>query len=217
MKGLNRIELLPAREQVASALRKAILTRELNEGDAITLEGIASQLGLSSTPVREAFQILSHDGLIKLRPNKGAIILGVNKKTIHDHYETRAILESEAAAMACRSGKDLSHIIDSFQEAEEALTKNNFNDYSDYNQAFHMAIWTASGNEKIKSLLSSLWNGLSIGHNVSKETYAHVSINEHREILKALTSHDEEQAKKLMQAHIIRSMKNVLTHFEIDT
>lgn len=69
MKSLHRILLLPAREQVASALRNAILTRELNEGDSITLEGIASQLGVSSTPVQEAFQILSHDGLIQLRPS----------------------------------------------------------------------------------------------------------------------------------------------------
>ena len=100
MNNLGRIKLLPAREQVASVLRKAILSRELEEGQEITLEGIASQVGVSSMPVREAFQILAADGLIKLRPNKGAVVLGINEKTIRDHYETRAILESEAAARA---------------------------------------------------------------------------------------------------------------------
>ena len=89
MIAMKKIQLLPAREQVASVLREAILKRELKEGEELTLEGTAEQLGVSSMPVREAFQILATDGLIKLRPNKGAIVLGVNEKTIRDHYETR--------------------------------------------------------------------------------------------------------------------------------
>ena len=108
MIAMKKIQLLPAREQVASVLREAILKRELKEGEELTLEGMAEQLGVSSMPVREAFQILATDGLIKLRPNKGAIVLGVNEKTIRDHYETRALLESEAAARASQKGKDIS-------------------------------------------------------------------------------------------------------------
>ncbi len=103
MTNLKPIKLLPAREQVASALRKAILSRELQEGAELTLESVAAQLQVSSTPVREALQILSRDGLIRLRPNKGAIVLGINEKTIRNHYETRAILEREAAALVCRT------------------------------------------------------------------------------------------------------------------
>ena len=79
MIAMKKIQLLPAREQVASVLREAILKRELKEGEELTLEGMAEQLGVSSMPVREAFQILATDGLIKLRPNKGAIVLGVNE------------------------------------------------------------------------------------------------------------------------------------------
>lgn len=71
MRNMKKIQLLPAREQVASALREAILKREMKEGEELTLEGTAQALGVSSTPVREAFQILASDGLIRLRPNKG--------------------------------------------------------------------------------------------------------------------------------------------------
>ena len=46
------------------------------------------------TPVREAFQILSRDGLIDLKQNKGAVVLGVNETTIREHYQVRAALES---------------------------------------------------------------------------------------------------------------------------
>uniref|UniRef100_UPI002A7EB255 GntR family transcriptional regulator n=2 Tax=Lachnospiraceae TaxID=186803 RepID=UPI002A7EB255 len=171
MNNLGKVKLLPAREQVASILRKAILSRELQEGQEITLEGIAELVGVSTTPVREAFQILARDGLIKLRPNKGAVVQGINEKTIRDHYETRAVLEGEAAARASAEGVDLSAVEQAYQIAEKALEDNDSAEYSRYNQAFHMGIWEAADNEKMKSLLSSMWNGLSMGHKVTEEDY----------------------------------------------
>ncbi len=214
MTNLKPIKLLPAREQVASALRKAILSRELQEGAELTLESVAAQLQVSSTPVREALQILSRDGLIRLRPNKGAIVLGINEKTIRNHYETRAVLEREAAALVCRNNADISGIINAYEQAAEALNQNNAKDYSNYNQSFHVEIWSASGNDTMKTLLSSLWNGLSMGHKVTEEDYAHLSIQEHKQILDALIDRDEMRAKELMNAHIIRSMENILTNLQ---
>lgn len=190
------------------------MSRELEEGQEITLEGIASQVGVSSMPVREAFQIMASDGLIKLRPNKGAVVLGINQKTIRDHYETRAILESEAAAKASQEGADISDIQNAYVLAEQALRENNHADYSRQNQGFHMAIWEAADNKKIKSILSSLWNGLSMGHKVTEEDYAKVSIEEHRKILDAIEEHDAETAKWRMYRHIMRSMEDILTRFE---
>lgn len=67
MLGLKPIKLLPARERVASALRKAIIAQQIKEGETLTLETTAQQLGVSITPVREAFQILERDGLISLQ------------------------------------------------------------------------------------------------------------------------------------------------------
>ena len=61
MLGLKPIKLLPARERVASALRKAIIAQQIKEGETLTLETTAQQLGVSITPVREAFQILERN------------------------------------------------------------------------------------------------------------------------------------------------------------
>lgn len=213
MISMRKIQLLPAREQVASALREAILKRELKEGEELTLEGTAAALGVSSMPVREAFQILASDGLIRLRPNKGAIVLGVNEKTIRDHYETRALLESEMAARAAREGTDLTEIEYAYQMSVEAIGEHDYVKYSSGNQAFHMSIWIAGDNEKMKTLLSSLWNGLSMGHKVTEEDYAKISTAEHEQILEALRRHDIQESRKRMYDHIIRSMENILTRF----
>lgn len=212
MINLGRVKLLPAREQVASVLRKAILSRELEEGQEITLEEIATQVGVSSMPVREAFQILANDGLIKLRPNKGAVVLGVNEKTIRDHYETRAVLEGATAALASKA-TDISAIEHAYDVARQALDDGDSKLYSEYNQSFHMEIWTAAGNVKMHTLLSTMWNGLSMGHKDTEESYAQVSIAEHEKILAAIKAGDEKLARKRMEDHIIRSMNNILTRF----
>lgn len=109
MNTLTPIKLLPARDRVAAGLREAILTRTIQPGEEMTLKDTAAKLGVSITPVREAFQILARDGLIELHPNRGAVVLGITEKRIRDHYETRAVLEREAAMAVCRRQADISH------------------------------------------------------------------------------------------------------------
>lgn len=214
MKNIEKIKVLPVREQVASILRKAILTGDLEEGRELTLDEIATQVGVSSMPVREAFQILANDGLIKLRHNKAAIVLGVNEKNIKDHYYTRALLESECCALAATKGKDISPIEEAYELAKEAIDNGEFSKYSELNQGFHMAIWEVADNSKMAAILSTLWNGLSTGFSVSVEEYAKISIKEHEVILKTIKSGKSEEARKIMNKHIMRSMRDILTNLD---
>ncbi len=213
MKNLKPIKLIPAREMVAIRLREAIMLRELKEGDLITLEDIANQLDVSITPVREAFQILESEFLIKRRPNKSAIVLGISHKSLKDHYETRMILESEAAAMAAREGSDISELLEIHNETGRMLNEGNVDEYSNSNYSFHLAIWNASGNDKIKALLTSIWNGLSMDAAITEMEYAKLSYKEHSSLVKAISAHDIELSRKLMKDHIKRSYSNILTRF----
>ena len=77
MNGLKPIKMPSAKEKVAAELRKAILSRQMQEGEVLSLDSVATQLNVSAMPVREAFQILARDGLIQLRKNKGAVVLGI--------------------------------------------------------------------------------------------------------------------------------------------
>ena len=99
MNGLKPIKMPSAKEKVAAELRKAILSRQMQEGEVLSLDSVATQLNVSAMPVREAFQILARDGLIQLRKNKGAVVLGITETYIKEHYQLRAILESSAAAL----------------------------------------------------------------------------------------------------------------------
>ena len=211
MNGLKPIKMPSAKEKVAAELRKAILSRQMKEGEVLSL---ATQLNVSAMPVREAFQILARDGLIQLRKNKGAVVLGITETYIKEHYQLRAILESAAALLAAEPETDISEIESVYEEAEEALKEGNLKQYTDLNRAFHHEIWSAAGNQKMKNMISELWNGLSMGSMVSEEDYAKVSIKEHERIWRAIKAHDQKEAQKAMYDHIMRSRDDMLTYYK---
>ena len=213
MLGLKPVRLLPARERVASALREAILSRQVSEGDVLALEATAQELGVSITPVREAFQILERDGLIELKQNKGAIVLGLTEKTIREHYQVRAFLEGGACALCCENNADISAVGNCIDSAQKALERNDPDSYADYNQSFHYEIWSAAGIEKLKKMLAELWNGLSMGLKATEEEYAKISQKEHKRIYDALQKKNPDAARKEMERHIYRSMEDVLTKY----
>ena len=86
MLNLKPVKLMPIREQAASSIREAIISRSLKQGEILPLEATARALGISATPVREAFQILARDGLIELSQNRGAVVVGFSEKNIREHY-----------------------------------------------------------------------------------------------------------------------------------
>ncbi len=210
---LKPVRLPSAREQAISELRKAVLSRQLQEGEIITLEEVAKELGISTTPVREAFQVLERDGLIELRQNRGARVLGIGQDSIREHYELREILEEQAVRLAVSKGSDLSGIVTPFRQPETTLRGKDPTGYSQFNFAFHQEIWLAAQNRKLCRLLTELWNGLSMGVTVSEGEYAKVSMREHEEILSAMCSGDAEEAASLMRSHIRRSMEDMLTYY----
>jgi len=215
MINLKKVQMMPAREQVASVLRSSILLGEIPIGTSITLDSISEQVGMSRTPVREAFQILASEGLLELRQNRCAIVKGICVDAIRDHYEVRMLLETEALRKACERMDDA--MLRTIQKANEACKHakeaNDTEAYNLANQAFHMAIWEASGSEKLKSFLSSLWNGLSMNKLVTAQEYATISHDEHNVIVQKLVKKEYEGACQTMREHIVRSMNSMLKNF----
>ena len=195
MLGLKPIKMLPARERVAAALRKAIISRQITEGEVLTLENTAQELGVSITPVREAFQILERDGLIDLKQNKGATVLGINETTLREHFQIRAALESEACALCCRNHIDMSRIEQVLTVSKEMIKKEDYENYSKLNQSLHMEIWTAAG---VK---------------MTEAEYAKKSIKEHEDIIESMKKYDTMEAWRRMHQHIERSLEDVLSEF----
>ena len=213
MLNLRPVKLLPVREQAAASLREAIITQNIKQGETLALEATAKALGISVTPVREAFQILARDGLIELAQNRGAVVLGMSAKNIREHYRIRAALEAEACMLVCENNADLSAIERCLTHSGNALDNDNSEQYSDYNQSFHYQIWLASGNSRLVNMLSELWNGLSMGLRTTRSQYAKKSQSEHENIFSWLKTRDAKASAFAMRNHILRSMNDMLTRY----
>src|SRR5215831_13894434 len=90
----------PAAERVYAHVKKAILSRRYAGGSLLTEGGLADEVGVSRTPVREALLRLEMEGLLKLYPKKGALVLPVSAQEIADVVETRLLVEGHAARKA---------------------------------------------------------------------------------------------------------------------
>mgnify|MGYP006304055527 CR=1 FL=1 len=207
---LKQIEALPIRERVASELRNAIFSGKFGPGYELRQDFLAKEFGVSRMPVREALYILSGEGLVEIRANKGAIVKDISKEYIREHFELRLILESEAVARACEYVEDVSDLEYIHAQQKEAIDALDMKRTGICNQAFHMFIWKNANNAKMESMLVNLWNGLSIGTVVLPVVHAKQSFEEHTLMIKAIKEKQPELARKVMKKHIMRSMENML-------
>lgn len=211
---MESLKMMPARTRIVSILKKALLSGEYKGGEELSLTGISEKLGVSRTPVREAFQTLAAEGLIELRMNRGAIVKSIDEKFIKDHYEMRALLEGEAAAKATVNKMDTSTLLTKLYHLSDNLLAVEPSAYADLNQELHLSIWKAADNQKLFSILSSLWNGPSTGYANSQLEHFDLSTQEHIKVLQAIRAGDSESARSFMNQHIMRSMDNMLQSFQ---
>lgn len=210
---METIEVLPIRMRVTAILRKALLAGEFRPGEELRLTDTAAKLGVSRTPVREAFQALAAEGLLELRMNRGAIVVGIDEKFIQNHFEMRCLLESEAVKRAVQHQVDMPKLLSLQEWAETNMTTMSEEAYRSYNQRLHMEIWRAADNQKLYDLLCSLWNGPSNRYIVRDPEHERLSIQEHREMLNRMHEGDAKTAGEVMAGHITRSMYNILHSF----
>lgn len=210
---MEMIEVMPIRVRITAVLRKALLSGEFQPGQELSLTETAARLGVSRTPVREAFQSLAAEGLLELRMNRGAIVVGIDEKVIQDHFELRLLLETEAVRRAVNRHPDTTELEQLQTWAEENRRTMTEEEYRNYNQRFHDRLWRWADNQKLYGLLSSLWNGPS-GGNVGRDPeHERMAIGEHRELLDHMRRGNAEAAGAVMTTHNVRSMNNILRSF----
>ncbi len=207
---METLEMMPIRSRITSLLKKAIYAGEYKAGEELSLTKVAEQLGVSRTPVREAFQSLEAEGLITLRMNKGAIVNTIDEKFIRDNFYMRELLESEAARLAAQNDMETEALLERLRKISQKETMDK-EEYERLNQDIHMQIWKSADNRKLTGYLMELWNGPSTGHSMpEKQAHYRISTEEHMAILQCIAARDAEGAGAQMRAHILRSRDNVL-------
>jgi DNA-binding GntR family transcriptional regulator len=190
-------------ELVLAEIRRAILTRKLLPGQPLVEMELASQLGVSKTPVREALKLLSGSGLVTFSPYKGASVRVVDRELAVAVYDVRLLLEPEAVGRAVRSaGFDAaSSCLDA---AAAAIEAGDHGELSLCNRSFHQAMYAGCGNPLLVSVLDDLRDRAALISVVGWESSPSwdVELGEHRAILAAARGGEDVVAAELTRQHI---------------
>ena len=206
-------EFLPLREVVFLTLRKAILKGELQPGERLMEIALANRLGVSRTPVREAIRMLEHEGLVVMKPRRGAQVAKITEQELNDVLEVRKSLEMLAANKACErmTEEDMKAMRDAGAEFRKlALNPNcDLTALTEADVAFHDTIYRGTQNRRLNQILANLREQM---YRFRLEYLKDASIreslvSEHEEIMKAVAGRDGELAADLIGEHIDNQQK----------
>ncbi|GAA5609958.1 GntR family transcriptional regulator [Streptomyces platensis] len=196
----------PAAERVYAHIKDAVLDRRYEGGMLLTEGELADAVGVSRTPVREALLRLEVEGLIKLYPKKGALVLPVSAQEIADVVETRLLVEKHAAAKAVPASEALvGELTELLETMREQAASGDLAAVSVTDRAFHAAIVRSAGNQILDRLYEQLRDrqlrmGVAVMH--AHPDRIAKNITEHAEILEALRAGDADAATEVVQRHV---------------
>ena len=196
-------------------LREAILNGEIKPGERLQQHLLASQLGLSHVPLREAFQRLEFEGFIAINPRRGAFVIPLTASDAEEIFELRVNLETSAlrASVPRLSAEELVAATEICREGDRVRDKLV---YGELNWQFHRAIYAGCRRARTLNLVEALWRNASrysmlLRH---RDPYLRQSQQEHWDILGAADRRDTELACRLLRTHIEGAASRILKLFE---
>ncbi len=203
---LNMNAYLPLRDVVFQTLREAILKGDLRPGERLMELQLASKLGVSRTPIREAIRMLEQEGLAVTIPRKGAEVAKMTEKDMEDVLQIREALDDLAVQVACdkMTQKQLESLTVSMKNFEAAVQAGDLKKIVAYDVEFHDIIYESTDNPKLVTLLNNLREQIyryRVEYLKEKENYP-MLVKEHKTILAALKEKNKERVADAMRCHI---------------
>ena len=205
-------------EEIADILRENISSGNINPGEKVNEYQVAKLLNISRPPIREAFRLLVAEGLITLVPRKGAFVSKMSAREVKEIYEMKSMMESFAVRLAIpiADEKEVSELDSINNLIEKKIKQNDFKAILKLNIEFHRKMIKMSKNEKLirfyESIVLPIRRYQRIG--LSAPTSWKTSLQEHRNIVKAIKSKKIELAEKLSREHTMRATLRVIGRLE---
>lgn len=150
---------LTAHESVYRRLRDRILCGGFQPGEAVTLRGIADELGVSPMPIREAVRRLIAERALEMRDNRRVVVPPMTRDKFNQILYARRALEPQLAALALPhlDVKTIAHIEDIDEALGKSVKAGDPEGYMRGNYKFHFSIYDKAGSDMLTALVSSVW------------------------------------------------------------
>jgi DNA-binding GntR family transcriptional regulator len=202
------------KEMVADELRMRIIDGRLQLGAGLSENGLAAELGISKTPVREALLQLKQEGLVEVQPQRGTYVFRMAAEQVVMISELREILEVAAVEMAIRRNAAAltERMAELYGAMEQAYEADDPVGYRKLDGEYHEAIIELCGNPYIRSAYSQIGFCIqALRSRLSHEAQLNrLSIADHREMLRLVKAREVSALQALMRAHIQQTKQSYL-------
>jgi DNA-binding GntR family transcriptional regulator len=215
----------PLKEEIFEILHKRIIAGKHAPGEWLRQEEIASQLGVSMTPVREALDLLVSAGIAERVPYRGVRVLQLTANEIIDAYALRLLLESTAARAAAhnRTPAQIEHLTNLVEQTKDLVTLNDMSHQRQINREIHLGIVEASGNPLMSKMYEMVTNSFPdwmlyeymFRHPELLESTLTAEYQEHLAIIEAIASGNAELAAEHTLKHILNLGKELVAFLNI--
>lgn len=198
-------------DKIYNQLIKEILTGKLEKGSRLNEATLTTKHKASRTPVRDAFRRLEADGLVEYIPNRGVFVLGLSQEEIRDMLDTRALLEVRAVELCVQrlTEEDEEDLTTIFKHMEFYTKKSDVQKMIDIDYAFHRLIYRGSHDRLLEKTLLNYQSycDYCCPPNYFARGFLRRTLEEHRQIYRAIINKDLETARKTMMHHMENTIK----------
>jgi DNA-binding GntR family transcriptional regulator len=208
----------PLREEVYDALRRAIVNGELSPGIRVVETELATQLGISRTPIREAFRKLEAEGFLSKGPGSSLVVSQMSLRDVEETFRIRAVLEGFAARLAAERAapEDVEEIEEILKRTEGLVGKEAPEQLLEWNTRFHDGLNALSGSAQLQQLLQSIHDKILRYRRITLEVGPARKqwLEEHRAILQAVRDRDPDRAERLTMQHVHRKKETIVAYLK---
>ncbi len=209
---------LTLRERIVEFIKDSIISGKLKPGERVPEPEIARSLGISRTPIREAFRQLESEGFITVIPRKGAVVSPITSKDVKDFYAIKSLLEGYAARLACEkfTEKHIKRLKSLNEQMRRCVARNDIKGFYRLDNQFHETFLKACGNEKLCQLARQLVQqfermritALSVPGRMQN------SLKQHEEIIKAFQERNADRVEQLVRENAELSAEILVKELE---
>jgi len=203
--------LEPIRELVYRHLRDRILLGSYLYGERLIESEIATALGVSRTPVREAMRMLELEGLVRYLNRRGVMVTNIAADDMDEIYALREVLEGLSARLCAqlRTEEEAARLVELQSEMEQAYTKGDAAEFTALHLEFNMCLYHTSGNRRLTDILSRFNEYISKSQliSLSRQGRGNEINQEHKEMVNAIVEQNADLAEQLTRQHVANGRK----------
>lgn len=203
-------------EDIADSIKTAIIKGKFKPGEKISEGDLADSMGISRTPLREAFRKLENEGFIQIIPRKGAVVSDIDAKEAINLYEIKSTLEGLAARLAVLNmkEKDINKLERINDELKELIDKNDLESFYRVHTRFHAGFVKMCGNKRLIQMISNLndhFNRFGIISLTLPGQFEN-AIEQHAQIIEAFKSGDEDLVENKVKKNVMTGGRVLADH-----